>query len=513
MVMSFFRRNEDIVKTGVRAAAVARQPSVADQMKADERAPAQYAVPNIGEFEAFGSVIEENKLASDELLGSLSALQERVSSLLGAHSQSLSETGALRAECARIGSLLDYESGLRRKADQDNQRLTAENKEMRLDNGQLRIEVDALRDGLVKLQGVHELTREELTVVETRLVEAERELSERTIQFDEATALLRRAQQDLDQRTRELSATREKLDVEMTAHQLLIETSRRENGVQQRELARLAEERNHLKSSLAEQELAVRNLQGSVTGLKQSLALVEDRYRRLEAEHESLQSSTALEIAGLKTRHDAIGSKAELVEKLLATANARNKMTDEELQSSRNELKRVKSELATALSRIERMDQELHRARLSAGESEAARRDLAAQNNELTLKLRDLETQRGRRERELDTFRRDRDSQLDSDRQEIAQLRTSLEIARSEIRQLRAECAILNGQLDVARGERAGFAVPLPAEERPEEVRMPPASPLIEISSRSLRASGQAAGSVNDEFATMEAAGSRLPAE
>ncbi|MNE99805.1 hypothetical protein D3C80_1985330 [compost metagenome] len=37
------------------------------------------------------------------------------------------------------------------------------------------------------------------------------------------------------------------------------------------------------------------------------------------------------------------------------------------------------------------------------------------------------------------------------DREEIAQLRTSLEIARSEIRQMQAERSILAGQLEMAR--------------------------------------------------------------
>ncbi|MFP3802980.1 hypothetical protein, partial [Paraburkholderia sp. SIMBA_027] len=76
---------------------------------------------------------------------------------------------------------------------------------------------------------------------------------------------------------------------------------------------------------------------------------------------------------------------------------------------------------------------------------------------------------------------------MDSDRHEIGQLRTSLEIAKSEIRQLRAERAILNGQLEVARGDRSSTA----AFDEPEDVRMPAAtfSPLIDISEKSLRGS------------------------
>ena len=84
-------------------------------------------------------------------------------------------------------------------------------------------------------------------------------------------------------------------------------------------------------------------------------------------------------------------------------------------------------------------------------------------------------------------MKRDLDTRMDSDRHEIGQLRTSLEIAKSEIRQLRAERAILNGQLEVARGDKPSAQ----AVEEIEEVRMPAAaySPLIDISDKSLRSS------------------------
>ena len=487
MVMSFFRRAEDggksLSTTGYRPA------SITDQRPATEE-PLRYAIPDVNDFAAFGSALEENQRTSEDLLSSLTSLQERVSSLLGTHSQSLNETGALRAECARISSLLDYESHARQKADQDNLRLTAENKAFYADNAQLRSEIDAFRDELTRLQSVHQVTREEFTIIENRLLDAERELTDRAIQFDEASTLLKRAQTELDQRSRELSATREKLDNETMAHQLLIETSRRENGTQAREMARLNEERSHLKSSLIEQEAQVRNLQMAVASLKQDLALFEERHKRLEVEHETLQASSALEIAHLTTKHEAIGSKAELVEKLLVTANGRNKMTDEELQAARADLKRVKSELVTALSRSERLAEELQRARTTGAESESARRELATQTNELTLKLREAESLRVRRDRDADALRRDIDTRMDSDRYEIGQLRTSLEIAKSEIRQLRAERAILTGQLEVARSERPGVVVPTAALEERDEVRMPAAgfTPMIDISEKSLRA-------------------------
>ncbi len=489
MVMSFFRRGEEggksLPTTGYRPA------SITDQ-RSDTAEPLRYSIPDVEDFAAFGSALEENQRTSEDLLSSLVSLQDRVSTLLGTHNRSLTETGALRAECARISSLLDYESRARQKADQDNSRLTVENKDFRTDNTQLRTEIDALRDELTKLQGVHQITSEEFTILETRLLDAERELSDGAIQFDEASTLLKRAQQELEQRIRELGITREKLDSETTAHQLLIETSRKENGVQAREMARLNEERSHLKSSLIEQEALVRNLQMSVASAKQDLSLFEERHKRLEVEFETLQASSALEIAHLTTKHEAVGSKAELVEKLLVTANGRNRMTDEELQAARTELKRVKSDLATMTSRSERLSEELQRARTTGAESESARRELAAHNNDLTLKLRETDSLRVRRDRDADALRRDMDTRMDSDRYEIGQLRTSLEIAKSEIRQLRAERAILTGQLEVARTERAGIPSPVTSDDGDDTasgLRMPAASftPMIDISERSLR--------------------------
>ncbi|WP_245267848.1 hypothetical protein [Rhizobium sp. 2MFCol3.1] len=501
--MSFFRRAED--GRLLPAAGQQQQASIADSRPNTVERPG-YAMPDVRDLSAFGSAIEDNQRNSDELLSSLTSLQTRVATLIGTHSQSLSETGALRAECARIASLLNYESSAREKADHDNARLTGENKTFRNDNAQLRSESATLREELTTLQGLHEIALEEFTIIETRLLDAERELNDRTIQFDEASTLLKRAQQELEQRSRELAATKARLDNETTAHELLIETSRRDNGVHSREMARLTEERGHLKRSLTEQEALVRNLQAASSGMKQELSLIEERHKRLEVEFETLQSSSALEIAHLTTRHDAIGSKAELVEKLLVTANGRNRMTDEELQAARNETKRVKSELATALSHAERLDEELQRARATGSESETARRELAGENNELTMKLREIDSLRIRRDRDADALRRDMDTRIDSDRHEISQLRTSLEIAKSEIRQLRAERAIMNGQLEAARSERGG-AIAIDArddktsEVRMNEIRMPAAtySPLIDISETSLLQTRTSGGSDTGE--------------
>lgn len=487
MVMSFFRRGEEPGKTDIRSTGQAYRPvSITEQPMAPQpAAPQPYQMPEIDDFQAFGSVLEENQRNSKELVAGLSALQDRVSALIGAHDQSLNDTGRLQAECARISSLLDYESSARRKADADNARLASENKDIRTANGQYRIEIEAVRDELTKLQNVHGVTCEEFSIIESRLIDAERELAARAMQYDEATTLLKRAQQDLDSRSRELSATRDKLDSETTALQLLTETSRRESASQARDIARLTEERGHLKAGLMEQEGLVSNLQTAIAKLKQELSLVEERHKRAEVELHTITTSSALEIAHLTTKSDAVGSKAELVEKLLITANGRNKMTDEELQSARGEMKRLKSELAATISRAERVEDELRRTRVTGTENETARRELSAYNNELTAKLREAETLRTRRDREADAMKRDLDTRMDSDRHEIGQLRTSLEIAKSEIRQLRAERAILNGQLEVARGDRPSA----PVMEEAEELRMPAAtySPLIDISEKSLR--------------------------
>lgn len=493
MVRGFFRRSEDSARAGS-SPVLGSNGGFASMSRLSEDMVAAVAVtaPETDAYQALGSALEENQQSSHELMSDLSSLQERVSSLLGAHGRSLSELGSLRSECTRVTSLLEYESGTRRKAEQDSLRLTADSKEIRAENAQLRIELDAIDEEMSKLQIQHEMVSKEFTIVETRLLDAERELSERAGQYDQATALLRKTQQELDLRGRELAAVREKYDMETTAHQLLIETTRRENGVHTRELARLNEEKTHLRSSLTQQEALVRNLQLNSGNLKQELSIIEERHRRLEEEFENLQATSALEVAQLTTKLEAVGSKAELVEKLLMTANGRNRMTDEELQTSRAELKRVKSDLATSSARAERFETELVRIRATGMEGEAARRELAAQCNELTMRLKDAEEQRIRRDRDTETRRRDMEMRAESDRHEVDQLRTSLEIAKAEIRQLRAERAILSGQLEVARGDRAGTAT---AEAPPQQIHQQNAAtsrqndvqPLIEISEKSLR--------------------------
>src|SRR5262245_57175505 len=114
MVMSFFRRNEDSAKissarphTGMSHMAEVRS-TITAQPASTATASVTYS-SEITDYEAFGSALEENQQSSEELLSDLTYLQERVSSLLGAHKTSLNEVGLLRAECARLASLLEYE--------------------------------------------------------------------------------------------------------------------------------------------------------------------------------------------------------------------------------------------------------------------------------------------------------------------------------------------------------------------------------------------------------------------
>ncbi|MDF1634140.1 hypothetical protein [Mycoplana sp. MJR14] len=481
---------------------------------ADPSVPAVSADPL--DFEAFGLALEESKQSSEELVSTLALVQDRVSTLVTGHARLLSEVGGLRSECNRLGSLLEHETGARKRFEQDNSRLTSDNKEVRANNAQLRVEIDAIRQEFVKLQALHGVTCEELSIVEMRLADAEREMSDRSSQFDEANALMKRTQKELEVRSRELAALREKFDVESTAHQLLIETSRRETAAQAREMTRLNEEKSQLKNTLTQQETLVRSLQASVAGLRQEITVLEEKNRNLEEELEGVQNATALQIAHMNTRQEAIGSKAELAEKLLATANGRNRMTDEELRTTRAELKRLKSEMQSTTARAERLADELARARAAGGESENARRELAMQHSELVLKLREYEGVRNQRDRDWEEARRDMETRAESDRHEISQLRTSLEIAKSEIRQLRTDRAILTGQLEAARGDRAG-AVPAPRHQDGdlESVlsvsRTGASQPIIDISENSLR--GRAApgdtSPIGDRLQTMDV--SELP--
>jgi chromosome segregation ATPase len=468
MVMSFFRRSDGSARYSAGSTSPGQKFDIP---------PATTASDPL-EYQAVGLALEENKQSSEELIETLSFLQDRVSTLLDSHGRSLNETTTLRAECARIGSLLDYEGNTRRKYEQENGRLISENKDVRADNVQLRVETESVREEFIKLQALHGVTSEELSIISGRLSDAERELVDRSGQFDEATALVRRAQAELEARGREISQLRERLDTEVTAHQLLNETSHREIAGHERELARLNDEKAQLKSALSQSNGHARSLQTAVASLRQEQTALEEKERRLEEELENLQSTSALQIANLTTRQEAMQSKAELVEKLLATANGRNRMTEEELRAMRGELKRAKADLDTTNNRNQRLTDELERFRSAGSQSEAARRELAAQSSELALKLRELQGTSSQRDRDWQEARRDMEVRGETDRTEIGQLRTELEVARAEIRQLRTERSILAGQLEAARSLRQ----PEPALD----TYRPTAQPLIEISEASL---------------------------
>ncbi|MBR0558153.1 hypothetical protein J5J10_20870 [Ciceribacter sp. L1K23] len=477
MVMGFFRRVEE---QGKIASAAAGQQA--------ERGELQ-------DLMSFGAVVAESELSSEDLLSGLGSLQNRVSSLLKAHGEALAELSELRTERARIASLLDYETTARRRLDIENQQISAENKELRSENSQMRLELDQNREKLIKLQAQFDANSNDLEVVHARLRDVSRELDERIAQYDETASLLRRAHHDLDQRNREFAQLREKYENEKTAHQVLVETSRREADAQAREIDRLNEERSQLKRSLSHQDTQARNLSTEAAGLRQELVFAEEKAKRLQAELENHQSSTTVEMAQLSTKYEAVNSKAELVEKLLITARGRAKLAEDELSAVRGELKEMKSDLATTTLRADRLAQELSAARAGNTENESVRRDLSLQVSELTMRLRETENQRNKRERDMETMRRDLDHRAQSDQEEIRQLRASAEVSKAEIRQLKAEIAILTGQLEVVRNERSGQvqiappAPPMPKatfEEWVPEDEAP--KPIIELSDKALRA-------------------------
>ncbi|PZU84037.1 MAG: hypothetical protein DI528_15650 [Shinella sp.] len=489
MVMSFFRRGDEPARTVVGGA------SIGDgQSGAASYSQAAQGRSEIGD-QTFGSVIEESHLSSEELLSGFGFLQERVSSLLGAHGEALNELAALRAERARIASLLDYESTARRRLDGESQRSLAEAKELRAENAQLRAETEESREKLIKLQALYDANSQDLEIVQRRLHDVCRELDERIAQYDETAALLRRAHQDLDQRSRDLAMMREKYETERTQHQVLIETSRREADAQSREIARLTEERSRLKSGLEHQETISRNLLGEVTTLKQEDSFSQEKLKRLQSELDNQQSAMAVEMSQLSTRHEAISSKAELVEKLLVTARGRVKLVEDEMQGMRAELKQSKAELSTTTLRADRLAQELATARASTSENEAGRREMSLQVAEMTMRLRDAENARNKRDRDAETMKRDFDQRSFADQEEIRQLRSSAEVSKAEIRQLRSEIAILTGQLEFARNDRqqgTQASASAPAASAidswvPPVSEQAAAKPIIEISEKSLR--------------------------
>lgn len=496
MVMNFFRRPDGrpVSGSGHDTPTHAADPSPASVYSASVN-----RVPAHSDNIAFGAVVEESRQASGELMSGFEALGERVSNLLESHDRCLGELGSLRSEYARVNSLLEYESRERGELSGQNVRLLAENRDMRAENSRLRAEHDTISERAVRLEAINGVSGDELRIIQARLRDAERELADRVGIHEETAALLRRTQKELEARGREAASLREALEAEQTGHQLLTETSGRESAALTREIARLNDERNQLRNSLSQQEMLVRNLQSSTLSLKQELSALEEKNRRLEDEHDSLKSGSTLEISHLTSQHEAVTSRAELVEKLLLTARERNKSTDEELQTTRAEIKRLKSEAATAATRFSRLEEELARSRTGITQLENTRRDLASENSELSLRLRESETLREKFERENETTKRDLGMRSANEREEIGNLRVELEIARSEIRQLSAERAMLKGQLGKARDERE-----LPLPELPAQVSMPaaampvwspaPASPLYDFSDKAIRSGGTETG-------------------
>lgn len=439
--MSFFKRPEDTIRTSPSLGAGAHPAS-------------HTTAETLPDNQTFGSVFEESQQFSKELLTGVDSLKGHLTALLGAHNERLSELGLLRTDYARINSLLEYESSTRIRLDEEKSRLTADNKGMKSENIRLRNDLETTLENVAKLQAVYSVASDELAITQSRLRDTERELIDKIGLYEETSGVFKRTQQELDARSRDLAAVREKLDLEKTAHQILAETSGKEIIALTREVDRLNEERSQLRAALSEQESAVRTLQAGVIGLRQELAVSEDRAKRFETELESLQTSSALEVSQLTAKCDAANSKAELVEKILATARSRNKVSEEELQTARSEIKRVKSELSTTAARLERIETELSRTRTDANTAETSRRGINAEHSELLVRFKDSEALREKNARDFEASRRELLDNATLDREEMNQLRTSLEIAKSEIRQMTAEKSILIGQLEMARSNQ-----------------------------------------------------------
>ncbi|MGV3552410.1 hypothetical protein [Rhizobium sp.] len=481
--MNFFRRDEARSEMRPHLAHGAMSAQASDPVV--DPVGVTVAPQDKGDYEALGGAMERHEQASVLLMTGVSSVQTSLVALIEDHGRILQEVGKLRTESARLAALLSREQGARTRFEDEARRLAEESRAASADNGRLTMELDVFRSEFTKLQAIHQVVSDERNIFEARLQDSEVELRSQVRQYNDATVLMHRAQQELDMRSRELAAMREKLDTETAAHGLLMETSRRDGASQGQEIARLTEERSQLKFAMNEREDFVRGLNVTVANLRNELASIEERYKRLGVEFDTLQSTSAMEIAQLSSRHDAVDSKAVLAGKLLATAKERNRVTDDELHVANAELKRIKTDLVTIISRNERANEELARARAIATENELDRRQLAAQLSDMTTRLRDGEEARVRREREAEAVKLDLESRVDSDRLEIAQLRSSLETARKEARQLKTEHAILIGQLDAARSNRPR---PSDAPQLAElAARTGIQQPIIEISDAALR--------------------------
>lgn len=495
MVMNFFRRPDGALQQGAARQGNADIRNSNVSASGSDRGGQTVSFPE--ENAAFGAVVEESRQSSGELMSGFEMLGGRLAALIETHDKCLGELGSLRAEHVRVSSLLEYESRERSDLAEQNARLHTENRDIRNENSRLRAENDTTGERAIRVEALNNVANDELRIIQVRLRDAERELADRVGIHEEAAALLKRTQKDLEARNRELSSLREELEAEQTGHRLLVETSARENSAFTREIARLNDERNQLRNTLSQQEALARSLQTSTLSLKQELASLEEKYRRTEDELDSLRTGSALEISHLSSQHEAVSSRAELVERLLGTARERNRSTDDELQATRAEIKRLKAEASTASARFSRLEEEMARARATIAQGENERRDLASENSEISLRLRESETMREKFEHEYEATKRDLGMRSALEREEIGNLRAGLEIARSEIRQLSAERAMLKGQLDRARNERG-----LPREEaEPPKVSMPvaempvwspaPANPLYELSERAIRSDGK----------------------
>lgn len=415
-----------------------------------------------GDNKAFGAATETSHRASEDLLSHVEAVSSHIANLVVSHNEAMTELGNLRVERARLSSLLDDETSVRRRLETLTARQETENTDLKASVVRLTADLEKTGTALAELQGIHATQSEQSAALRQRLQTSEAELEESAEQIDHARHALAQARDEIKSRGNDLASVSAALDNERAVRTLETEAARRENAALGRELARLADERTQLNKDRDRRQSEAEAHASHAVRLTQELSGLEARYRETREELETLRANSEMEISHLNARIDSVTSKSELMEKLLATARDRNATTDSELQTIRGELRAAKTELAGALARAERLTDDLARSRTTATESEAGRRTLAARLEETAARLREIESTCGALEREISALRREHETRISADRTEIEHLCGSLDVARSEIEQIRTENALLTGQIEAARAERRPVNAGLP---------------------------------------------------
>ncbi|WP_354059188.1 hypothetical protein [Devosia sp. 2618] len=426
------------------------------QQTAPAPAPTFVSPPDIGidHNGAFGAFVEKNQQFSQDLLIQIKDINDSAATLVSSYGQTLTDLGQLRIEHSRVNSLLEDEASARRKFEGMAGTLSAENRDIYAQLVQHRSDLDSRTSDLAQMRTLYETEAERYQAADSRLRTLETEVTEQTAQLELSQADLTQTQEELDARGAELLTMREALDQERDARAIDIETSGKQIDALARENAALVSSNTQLRSEVEENRTLVANLTAAIETLKLDAAEQAPRHRKTREELDTLRSSSTLEISQLSTRLEALTSKAALLEKLLETAHSRSTAVEEELQASRNETRRAKTDVTNATARAGRLNDALEKLRATATQSETARRALALQLDDVVTKLNNGANTQTALERDLDVLTREQGVRTEADQREIDFLRSNLEIARADIRQLKTEGAQLKGQLEVARSDK-----------------------------------------------------------